>query len=259
VVGRESVGGYKQALIFGGLYWGRRTTNLTVFQPSCLRAKVTATGVYFLAQAGHFQTSRYTTVDRGTGRAAQTLDVVDGGLFMATLFSTLIGVPKIKSPTLGVLDLSEPAPSQYAVVDLELLGPLFSKVRHSAGAPPKCDVLFIYCAIDQSGGIARCDLGLREIIRDSGANVVVVATENGGKAYIAAAPAKRYGKANLVMTLDRRGAVFGQFFFHLFTEMKLGTSMPVAWVKLAPQIPGKDHSNCPSTIFACEVGQLAFG
>lgn len=45
----------------------------------------------------------------------------------------------------------------------------------------------------------------------------------------------------------------------LFADMKLGVSMPVAWVKLAPQGPLKEHESLPSTIFACEAGQMVFG
>jgi len=41
--------------------------------------------------------------------------------------------------------------------------------------------------------------------------------------------------------------------------MKRGVSMPVAWINLAPQGPVKEQENLPSTIFACEAGQIAFG
>jgi len=101
-------------------------------------------------------------------------------------------------------------------------------------------------------------LGLREIIRDSGAAVVVVASPNSGESYNAAAKEKPYGSANLVMTLDRKGDAFGRFFQKLFGEMKRGKSMPIAWVKLAPQGPHSVHTDVPDTIFLCELGQLAF-
>jgi hypothetical protein len=61
------------------------------------------------------------------------------------------------------------------------------------------------------------------------------------------------------MTLSRRGGAFPAFFARLFTDMKRGVSMPVAWIKLAPQGPVKEQENLPSTIFACEAGQIAFG
>lgn len=81
---------------------------------------------------------------------------------------------------------------------------------------------------------------------------------NNNDAYMAAAKKKRYGRANLVFIFDREGNAFGIFFHRLFTKMKEGTSMPVAWVQLAPQIPGMEHEEVPSSYCIFEVGQLAF-
>jgi hypothetical protein len=60
------------------------------------------------------------------------------------------------------------------------------------------------------------------------------------------------------MCIDRRGDKFAQFFHDLFTAMFDGTSMPVAWVKIAPQIPGATHTNTPESIMSAEVGQIVF-
>ena len=112
--------------------------------------------------------------------------------------------------------------------------------------------------LERDGRIRNWRDGLREVIRNSGATVVVVASENESDAYIAAGKDKGYGRANLVMTLQRSGTVFPSFFAQLFADMKRGVSMPVAWVKLAPQVPGHEHPDCPGTIFSCEAGQVAF-
>jgi hypothetical protein len=61
-----------------------------------------------------------------------------------------------------------------------------------------------------------------------------------------------------VLTLRRKGTSFVSFFQRLFADMAKGVSMPVAWVRLAPQVPGHEHPDCPDTIFACEAGQIAF-
>lgn len=61
------------------------------------------------------------------------------------------------------------------------------------------------------------------------------------------------------MTLSRKGSAFPSFFVRLFTAMKSGISMPVAWLRLVPQGPVKEHDNLPSTIFACEAGRIVFG
>ena len=34
--------------------------------------------------------------------------------------------------------------------------------------------------------------------------------------------------------------------------------MPLAWVKLAPQVSGAEHEDAPGTIFAPEAGQVTF-
>jgi hypothetical protein len=167
-------------------------------------------------------------------------------------------VPRIQSPVLGILDLSAGSATAEVDADRAALGPLFSALLESTTEPPRCNVLFLYCHIEADGSLRGHGQGLREIIRDSGAAVVVVAMENEAEAYVAAAKDRGYGRANLVMTLHRKGEVFATFFQKLFSLMKGGVSMPVAWVRLAPQVPGMEHTGVPDTVFACEAGQVAF-
>jgi hypothetical protein len=60
----------------------------------------------------------------------------------------------------------------------------------------------------------------------------------------------------LVLTINRKGVAFATFFRRLFEDMSNGISMPDAWVKLAPQIPGHDSPDCPDSFFACEIGPV---
>jgi hypothetical protein len=165
----------------------------------------------------------------------------------------------IQNPVLGVLNLAGPSGATLLAQDLALIGPHFSTTQRSEGTPPKCDVLLVYCEIASNGVVQGANRNLRELIRDSGASIVVVAMNHGVDAYIATAPKLPFGGANLVMTIDRKGAGLPTFLAHLFERMNAGTSMPVAWNELAPQIPGVGHGDAPETIFACERGQLAFG
>ena len=165
----------------------------------------------------------------------------------------------IQAPSLGVLNLAGPAGDALVAQDLTVISPLFGTTRKSDGAPPTCDVLLLYCEIAPNGVVKGADRGLRELIRDAGASVVVVAMNHPVDAYIAAAPRVPFGRANLVMTLDRKGTALPTFLARLFERMNAGTSMPVAWNELAPQILGVSHGDAPETIFACERGQLAFG
>jgi len=177
---------------------------------------------------------------------------------MGFLRSLLRRGPRIEAHTLGVLDLSGGTAGALMAADRSALAPLFRRVSDSADAPPRSTLLLVYCTIAGDGAILNSARSLREIIRDAGAPVVV-ATPNSGQSYtVAANRNKQLARANLVMTLDRKGEAFAHFFRRLVADMKQGTSMPRAWVKLAPQTPRGTHPDCPEAIFACELGQLAF-
>lgn len=164
----------------------------------------------------------------------------------------------IEKPILGLLDLSGGANAADAVADRATLGSLFYFVTESTAWPPKCDVLFVYCQVEDDGHIRGWKSGLRDLIQESGALIVVVASENNADACLAATKETGYGRANIVLTFGRREELFGYFFYRLFNAMKQGTSMPLAWVQLAPQIPGRDHPDVPSALFLCEAGPIAF-
>jgi len=162
---------------------------------------------------------------------------------------------RIKDPRLGFLDLTAGAAAALIEEDKAALKDLFDSIEESSDVVPQCDVLFLYASIGDGGALEGTDRYLRATIRDSGAKVVVVASENPNPK-----PSGRpvYGHANLVITIARNGASFPKFFRELFVRMKQGTSMPMAWVKLAPQVPNLEHPDTPSTIFLCEVGGISF-
>jgi hypothetical protein len=165
----------------------------------------------------------------------------------------------IRAPRYGILNLKGAAAENLIAMDVEALSPVLGVPIRGSASSPFCDILFIYCDIADDGKIGNFPGTLRDLIEKCRAPVVVVATENPGDAYTATMKRRAQGRANVVMTLSRRGDAFGNFFHRLFREMKRGVSMPVAWAKLAPQFPSKEHENLPSTIFACEVGQLVLG
>jgi len=157
---------------------------------------------------------------------------------MAFLRRLLRRGPRIEAHTLGILDLSSGTAGALMATDRTALAPLFRRVSESTDAPPRSTLLLVYCTIAADGAILNSARSLREIIRDAGAPVVVVATPNSGQSYT--------------------GEAFAHFVRRLVIDMKQGTSMPRAWVKLAPQAPRGTHPDCPDAIFACELGQLAF-
>lgn len=167
-------------------------------------------------------------------------------------------VPVLSSPKVGILDLGGEKTKRLAESDASFLKTLFAEVQVVDLAAPTCDVLFLYAELTAEGAVLGSSRGIREIIRDSGAKVVIVASANPSGHYIKAGKRKAYGQANLVMTLDRCGDAFGRFFLALFSMMKRGASMSSAWAELNPQVPGQEQSDRPVTIFACEIGPLTF-
>jgi len=164
----------------------------------------------------------------------------------------------IVSPRIGFLNLLGTSAQPILVEDKAALRPLFSSLEESDSNPPVCDVLMIYAQAQSDGRIGGCSEGLRDIIRKSNAPIVVIASENEGSSYVAAGKRTGYGQANLVMTLNRKGPAFTIFFTQLFSKMFHGESMPMAWVRLAPQIPSLEHENVPGSIFAAEVSHVVF-
>ena len=164
----------------------------------------------------------------------------------------------INSPRLGVLNLLGSSAQTILEEDKASFASLFARSEESHSDAPICDVLMIYARVEKDGSIAGSRESLRGLIRKSCAPIVIVAAENPGQNYIAAGKRSADGKANLVMTLKRKGPVFGQFFGELFRRMFEGQTMPLAWVELAPQNPNAKHDNCPESIFAAEVSHIIF-
>jgi len=59
------------------------------------------------------------------------------------------------------------------------------------------------------------------------------------------------GAQTLRMVVDRKDDKFALFFYRLFAEMFKGRSMLVVWAELAPQIPGRTHSDAPEFNNGC--------
>jgi hypothetical protein len=184
---------------------------------------------------------------------------IAGALFAVLLLKSKLQKPpkRILNPVLGVLHLGDKPDYDAATPDLEVLTPFFSQVYRSAETPPPCDVLLLYCEITADGQVTGSRLSVREIVRDAGASVVVIARDHPVKCYIAGAPQLPFGRTNLIMTLKRNDPAFPAFLGRLFAEMKTGTPLPSAWQKIAT--PPTSHLQAPDLIFSSEIGPIAFG
>jgi hypothetical protein len=109
--------------------------------------------------------------------------VVAAGVFVIVRIFMRSRAAVIKSPRIGFLDFSGGELAGQLLEDKAAFGSLFESNADSISTPPQCDVLFLYCRIGPEGTIEGSHHGLRELIRDSGAVVVVIASENTGPQY----------------------------------------------------------------------------
>lgn len=184
-----------------------------------------------------------------------------GSLAVYALYLTFRGRGQtITDPTLGLLNLAGESFAPLLAEDRAALSPLFAKVETGTGHPiPKCNVLFVYAdiAADGSLGLGR-EITIRHLADKAGASVVVLASNNRAEDSINASKLPGPKRANLVWTLNRRGGSFPRFFGELFTRMKTGKSMPMAWNAIAPQYKSEKHADLPETICQMEAGQVRF-
>jgi len=168
----------------------------------------------------------------------------------------------IGQPSLGMLNLLGDRAAGFVAQDRNALTPIFlDRVEVAANGVPRCDVLFLYCDLDRQVLVLPELLPLRNLIKQAGARIAVLASELPKEILNpqfsnAIGPASDW-PANVTFTLDRKGDAFGQFFRNLFSLMFGGTNMFDAWVKLAPQVPNQPNDG-PVMIMVPEIGQLAF-
>ncbi|MET0649020.1 MAG: hypothetical protein ABW208_20620 [Pyrinomonadaceae bacterium] len=108
------------------------------------------------------------------------------------------------------------------------------------------DVLHLFCELDANGRLVAGDDSrlkggeLLEACRKGDVKVLFLAQDTPVEYYSLAfidRDSPRGLGLNLVLTLDRKGGLFGRFLRGLLQKMSAGATMPMAWVALAPQIP----------------------
>lgn len=169
----------------------------------------------------------------------------------------------ITNPTIGFLNLAGDEGKRMAQHDRGELSSEFSAASDiESDKIPRCNVLFLYCTLDASGKISAQQHSLRDLIRAAGAHIAVIASEipHGvvtNSEFNRFLQSKNDWPANIIITMNRNGEAFGRFFKSLFSQMRTGTTMPLAWVKLAPQGPAANADN-PGTVALLEAGHIAF-
>ena len=110
---------------------------------------------------------------------------------------------------------------------------------------PRCDVLFLYCTIDDGGRVVGAKDNFRDLIKACGARLAVLASPNKPDALVKLAPIQNDWAASRVLTVNRKGDKFIRFFHKLFEAMFAGTPLGFAWIHLAPQVPTSKRSRSP--------------
>ena len=124
----------------------------------------------------------------------------------------------------------------------------------------KYDIVHVLAAVTPTGCLGESQITGTELIEKSvswGTKLLWLASTNDPQGYIKGFKPNG-NKLNLVMTINRGEYRFANFLEKLLSEMKSGASMPVAWNRIAPQIPGQQHPDVPATIFSCGLGQTRF-
>lgn len=121
------------------------------------------------------------------------------------------------------------------------------------------DILHLFAAFDDDGSIEG-ESGpdfFRHVV-ETQIKIFILANDNRGERLVpfcSEAVNAGFGSMNLVMTLERKGDSFVQFFKNLFAKMIKGLTMPQAWVELAPQNVKLDRE-IPETVFSAGYGSL---
>jgi hypothetical protein len=171
---------------------------------------------------------------------------------------TASGAYQIARPVIGFINLLGESGEKLIGLDKFALGTMFDDSLVSNTEKLNCNVLFLYCKILEDGSILGTDARLRDLIKNVGAKVAVVASENDPECYFKALELENDWRANLVLLIDRKGEKFREFFQKLFDLMMNERSMLMAWVDLAPQIPNMEQPECPEAIMLPEAGHITF-
>jgi hypothetical protein len=122
------------------------------------------------------------------------------------------------------------------------------------------DIVHLFVAVDGNGQIGKSSVTGTKLIEKAAlweTKLLWIANNNAPEGYINGFKPNG-NKLNLVMTIDRGEHRFTNFLNKLLDEMKSGSSMPIAWNRIAPQIPGQVHPDAPQTIFWSGLGQVRF-
>jgi hypothetical protein len=119
------------------------------------------------------------------------------------------------------------------------------------------DAIHILANINNQGSVEGVSIqDIHGACANSNIKIIFWATNTPSQIYITHA---KPGAFNLIMTLDRKGDIFGSFLNRLLSQMADGKSMSMAWVNLVPQYRNApEHASAPECIFYPDGGNMIF-
>jgi len=123
------------------------------------------------------------------------------------------------------------------------------------------DLFHIFVDIDKEGNIYDSSQNkmpistIANLMQESSAKYIVFAKDNQADGYIKGSEGLNQ-KANIVMTISRKGINFSDFFKKVFSKVSKGQSFPVTWNEIAPQVPNRSHDDSPETMAVMGAGNV---
>ncbi len=205
-----------------------------------------------ICRAFEFQKMRVEIVDRRLGAEAiqRTLEDADARSKMHV----------VRRPRVGILDFGGAESKPFIASDTIFLTAIFGRVKMAELINPSCDVLFLYAKLASDGALIGSTRDLAEIIRDTGARIVVFGLANNVNCYHQAViKMMPRTTANLIETLDRRGDAFERFLTGIFLTMKRGASMCTALGYDTSSPRGLPRSDRPLVMIEIQLDPFTFG
>ncbi len=122
------------------------------------------------------------------------------------------------------------------------------------------DLFHLFVNIDKDGNIIdgsdKITVGkIISVIQARNAKYIFFANDSPSDSYTNGSKGLKH-TTNIVMTLERKGNNFSEFFKKVFSKVSKGQTLPVAWNEIAPQIPGVEHDNTPSCMAVMGAGSV---
>lgn len=70
---------------------------------------------------------------------------------MVSILSKLFGARTVEAGTLRILNLCGSDAAEWVAADRGAVGPFFREVNETVQQPPSCNLLLLYCAIENDG------------------------------------------------------------------------------------------------------------